>query len=121
MLIFAAAALLVAASLRFVARLPGQEVRRYPSPNGRYAVVLRAEQFSIRPMAPGSGSDRSGYVELVGPDGDRVEREHIDMLLNVNAIEWRGNTVEVFPLFSWKLSGPAEAETVPQRPMAPLE
>lgn len=81
----------------------GEEYRRFPSPDGRYAIVVRFDNLSRGPMAPGSAGDRAGYVQLVGPAGQVLEETRVEMVAQVDQVRWEPGQVDVKLVATWSL------------------
>ncbi len=82
---------------------PGQEVRRFESPNGRYAVVVRFDSKSEGPITPGSSGDRPGFIQLVNSQDKILKQAYVDMVGRVDQVLWSENQVEVKMVAIWQL------------------
>lgn len=82
---------------------PGQEVRRFESPDGHYAVVVRFDSKSEGPITPGSSGDRPGFVQLVNSQGKILKQASVDMVGRVDQVIWSENQVEVKMVAIWQL------------------
>lgn len=82
---------------------PGQEVRRFESPDGRYAVVVRLDLKADAPITPGSSGDRAGFVQLIDKRDKILRQKSVDMVGLVDQVFWGKNEVEVKMVATWKL------------------
>lgn len=82
---------------------PGQEVRRFESPDGRYAVVVRLDSKSEGPITPGSSGDRQGFVQLVNSQGKILKQASVDMVGRIDQVLWKEDQVEVKMVATWQL------------------
>lgn len=82
---------------------PGQEVRRFESPDGRYAVVVRLDLKADAPITPGSSGDRPGFVQLIDKRDKILRQKPVDMVGRVDQVFWEKNEVVVKMVATWKL------------------
>ena len=91
--ILGVASLLLAVALAAAGALfwPVEHARRL-SPDGRFELVARARRFhSLIPAAPGSGSDKPGWLELVRrADGKSCGALPVPMVRMIDEVQWEG-------------------------------
>jgi len=73
--------------------------RRIESPDGRYAVVVFRQIGGIR--FPGGSSDAPGIVRLVDAQGNRIREETLEMVQQVDRIEWGTKSVRITGVADW--------------------
>src|SRR5215213_1882632 len=77
----------------------------FPSPDGRYKLVVYARPMSS--ASPGQGSDAPGYVQLQDQSGRVLEGGYVEVVQNAYEVEWRADEVEVGPhgdgRYTWRL------------------
>jgi hypothetical protein len=73
--------------------------RRIESPDGRYAVVVLRQIGGIR--FPGGSSDAAGIVRLVDAQGNRIREATLEMVQQVDRIEWGTKSVHITGVADW--------------------
>jgi len=73
--------------------------KRVGSPDGRYAVVVFRQIGGIR--FPGGSSDAPGVVRLVDAQGHRIREATLEMVQQVDRVEWGTNSVHITGVADW--------------------
>jgi len=69
-------------------------IRASNSPDGRYLLVVLKRNLDSLPVMPGQGSDVRCFVELRRRgNGQLILRKDVDMLQNVEHIQWESDRV----------------------------
>ena len=69
-------------------------IRASNSPDGKYSLVILKRKLDFLPVMPGQGSDVKCFVELRWrEDGKIILRKDVDMLQNVEYIQWDADRV----------------------------
>jgi hypothetical protein len=105
-LIMSCSALLLAAvlvfGLRAWRRAPAEEYRTFAGPDGRFQIVVYRVPMNF--ACPGQGSDAPGYLQLRDGRTGRVLRERaVEMVQQVDQIDWSPTNVDVRFLADWNL------------------
>lgn len=82
---------------------PGEEVHRFDSPDGNYAIVVRFATKSTNLITPGSSGDRPGFVQLVNRQNEILKQLQVSMVGQIDQVFWREDEVEVKLVVTWKL------------------
>ncbi len=79
----------------------GSEYRHFDSPDGRYRIVVTAlpQLFAL----PGSAGDAPGIVRLQSGDGRVLERAPVEMVQNIQQIDWGERQVHIKLFADWPL------------------
>jgi hypothetical protein len=97
------AALMIAATFGvYLAMTQLETYRTFPSPDGAYRIEVLRRPSPI-PGMPGQGSDASGEVRLVDRNGRLIQKEPLELVQLVDAVEWSADEVRVGALGHWKL------------------
>ena len=89
------------------------EFRRMPSPDGfYYAVVEYPSYLSYLPSAPGSSSDKPGFVTIYSNDGVSCGRAPIPTLQASDDLQWQPDSAEIRLIARWDL--PKRSVTIDQ-------
>jgi hypothetical protein len=81
----------------------GDEYRVFPSPDGRFKVVVYSCRQSVG-MMPGQGSDAPGNVCLFEVStGRMLERKRIEMVQLVPYVDWSSTNVYIKLIADWQL------------------
>jgi hypothetical protein len=74
------------------------------SPTGNYIAKVTFKTFySMIPMAPGSSSDKPGYVEIFNKNGDSLGEIPVPML-QLAGVDWKPNGADVEMIGEWDFS-----------------
>lgn len=73
--------------------------KRIESPDGRFAVVVYRQIGGIR--FPGGSSDAPGVVRLVDAQGRQIREEALEMVQQVDRVEWGTNSVHITGVVDW--------------------
>lgn len=83
-------------------RAAARPYRTIVSPDGKYTlVVYRLPQF--RMAFPGQAGDAPGYVRLFDQSGKVLEEKDIEMVENIDQVEWEKTTVHIKLFADWRL------------------
>lgn len=74
----------------------------FPSPDGRYKVLVYRRP-GLLAMAPGQSGDAPGRVLLVDSKGHVLKESPVEMVQLVEVPAWRADAVEVRPFGDWPL------------------
>jgi hypothetical protein len=78
-----------------------REQAAYPSPDGKYRVVVYGvpRRFAM----PGQGSDAMGVVRLLDGAGRVLREARVDLVREVQAPEWTRRSVRIPMIAEWPL------------------
>lgn len=89
--------------LHFVGpRFLEQEYRSFPSPDGRYRVVV-FRNTTLRSMMPGQSGDAPGTVRLYDDHGNALKAAEVQMVHLVDRVDWEPHKVTVKFVADWDL------------------
>lgn len=99
-------ALLAAISMALVAAFRATtEFARSSSPDGRFTAVSEYHTWrSLRPMTPGSSSDKPGFVTIYASDGRSLGRAPVPLLQLARDLRWEAEAAEIPLVARWDLS-----------------
>lgn len=79
-----------------------QEYRSFPSPDGRYRVVVFRK--SMFPSAiPGQSGDSPGTVRLYDHNGNVLRKAKVEMVQLVDRVDWESTKVVIKFVADWDL------------------
>lgn len=73
--------------------------RRFESPDGRYAIVVFRQVGGV--CFPGASSDAPGVVMLVDRQGRQLRKANVEMVQQVNNVEWTEKSVHMNDVGDW--------------------
>jgi hypothetical protein len=79
-----------------------QEYRSFPSPDGRFHIVVFRER-SLSAMMPGQSGDSPGAVKLVDRNGKVLQMTKVDMVQLVDRVNWTQGQVAIKLVADWDL------------------
>lgn len=74
---------------------------RFQSPDGQYTIVVLRYAGGIG--FPGSSSDAPGVVRLVDKHDHLIREAKIDMVQQLDSVEWETNSVHLRDIGDWPL------------------
>ncbi len=85
-----------------VVRMRATEYASFPSPDGRYrVVVLRTPAWPS--VTPGQAGDAPGKVRLYDREGKLLREADVPMVQLVDRVEWTDTLVHIKLVADWKL------------------
>ena len=95
---------LLAACLWFFGPWSERPYRSFPSPDGRYRIVVFRR--SVFPgMMPGQASDAPGTVRLYDHQGEVLREARVEMVQLVDRVDWEPHEVTIGLVADWNLPG----------------
>ena len=79
-----------------------QEYRSFPSPDGRYRVVVSRE-IMLPSVMPGQSGDSPGTVRLYDHNGNLLQEAKVEMVQLVDRVDWESRKVVVKFVADWDL------------------
>lgn len=76
--------------------------RRFESPDGRYAIVVFRRVGGV--SFPGASSDAPGVVMLIDRQGRQLRETDVEMVQQVNNVEWTAKSVHMTDVGDWVLN-----------------
>jgi hypothetical protein len=103
-LIFGLLLLVLTASLFYfgLAWFPEQEYRVFPSPDGKYRVVVY-KNGALPSVMPGQSGDSPGTVKLHDQNGKVLQEAKVEMVQLVDRVDWESRKVVVKFVADWNL------------------
>jgi hypothetical protein len=80
----------------------GTEYRIFRSPDGRFSVVIYSSN-RLLPIMPGQSGDPPGVVCLRDATGETLASEKVEMVQNVDQVNWSKTNVHIKFVADWKL------------------
>ncbi len=85
-------------------RFREQEYRSFPSPDGKYRVVVFRES-TFPGVMPGQSGDSPGLVRLYDRDGHVLHQAKVQMVQLVDQVDWESHRVVIKFVADWDLPG----------------
>ena len=80
------------------------EYTRVKSPDGRFICIAFFPYWkSLVPMTPGSGGDKSGFVEIRGANGRSLGSAPIEMVSMIHGLKWYSDAASIPCVHDWDL------------------
>lgn len=81
---------------------PGEEYRSFPSPDGRFRIVVLRTGTQTATM-PGQAGDSPGVVRLYDRNDKLLQEISIEMVQLVDHVDWQSDRVTIKLIADWKL------------------